>query len=229
MSSQPRQTDDSTEGGRDAPLDSPQAILAATEALLAEHPLSSLSVAQIIDRAGVSRATFYFHFASKFSVVAQLVAQAIEEMYEVTRQTHRDNPAPSRTAAFEQRIRDSARVWDAHRPVLKATVENWQVYPELGEAWLALIGGLTADIADELDHQRPTRSSARSRSDSRATGALLAWMTERCLYNVGAADVVAPDQRANYLEALTAVWIAVMVPAAERAAAQSPPPGARAA
>jgi AcrR family transcriptional regulator len=213
--------------GDSTPPDSAQAILAATEALLADSSLRDLSVAQIIARAGVSRATFYFHFASKFSVVASLVEQAIEEMYEVTRQTHRDNPSPSRSAALRQRIHDSARVWDAHRPVLKATVENWYVYPELGEAWLALIGGLTADIAEELEHQKPRRGVVRP--DTRATGALLAWMTERCLYNVGMEDVVAADQRANYLEALTAVWISVMAPGELSAAYGSSPPGARAA
>ena len=55
--------------------DTEQAIFAATEELLEQVPLQDLSVAQIIERAGVSRATFYFYFSSKYAVVTGLLAQ----------------------------------------------------------------------------------------------------------------------------------------------------------
>src|SRR6202022_2897332 len=59
------------------------AIFAATERLLAEIPLQGLSVAQIIEGASVSRATFYFYFSSKYAVVTGLLARVMDEIYEV--------------------------------------------------------------------------------------------------------------------------------------------------
>jgi AcrR family transcriptional regulator len=59
-------------GGRQRPRahtgeqDAEKAIFEATERLLAEQPLHELSVAQIITAAGLSRATFYHYFSSKF-------------------------------------------------------------------------------------------------------------------------------------------------------------------
>src|SRR5438067_4134482 len=58
------------------------AIFDATEKLLAEHSLQELSVAQIIAEAGVSRATFYFYFGSKYSVAASLLARITDEIFE---------------------------------------------------------------------------------------------------------------------------------------------------
>lgn len=188
---------------------SARAVRDATAGLLTTTALKDLSVAQIIQAAGVSRATFYFHFASKFAVVATLVEQAIEEMYDVAREVERDRATLSRQAVLRRRITASAHVWDAHRPVLKATVENWYIYPELGEAWLALIGGLTADIGNELE-EHGGRSGLST--NPQAVGAVLAWMTERCLYNIGDDQVVSRAERADHLEALARAWIAVMAP-----------------
>ncbi|WP_264990711.1 helix-turn-helix domain-containing protein, partial [Mycobacterium kiyosense] len=44
-----------------------ESIFAATARLLAQQSFNDISVAQILTEAGVSRATFYFYFASKFS------------------------------------------------------------------------------------------------------------------------------------------------------------------
>jgi AcrR family transcriptional regulator len=45
------------------------AVLEATARLLETVPLADLSVAQILDAAGVGRTSFYEHFASKEDVV----------------------------------------------------------------------------------------------------------------------------------------------------------------
>src|SRR3954451_22752217 len=58
------------------------AIFAATEALLGETTLQDLTVAQIIGRAGISRANFYHYFGSKFDVLAALVARLLDEAYQ---------------------------------------------------------------------------------------------------------------------------------------------------
>jgi TetR/AcrR family transcriptional regulator, ethionamide resistance regulator len=195
--------------GRPAP-NAEGSILQATEELLATIPLHDLSVAQIIEHAGVSRATFYFYFSSKFGVVASLVKQAIDEIYAVSRPTLHSPPGPSRVAALRQRIRDSATVWDTHRPVLRATVDNWHVYPELRDLWLEMLAGLTDAIASELEDERAD-GSAPDGPDARAVGAVLAWSTERCLYTIGIEEFVAgPEERDARLDALTEMWLSMM-------------------
>src|SRR5947209_16008932 len=103
--------------GSGSPPDARGAILTATERLLADVQLHRLSVAQIIKAANISRATFYFYFDSKFAVVAALIEQVIDEIFDVSRQTPigRTSKLPPEVA-LEQRIRASAAVWRAHRP-----------------------------------------------------------------------------------------------------------------
>jgi len=191
--------------GSDRGPDVEQAILAATAALLAEVPLRELSVAQIIRGAGVSRATFYFYFGSKSAVLAALVKQAIDEIYEVTRQTRERTGSMPPSVALPARIEASAEVWDAHRPVLRAMVENWHTYPELKTVWLQMIGGLAESIASEIEHERAA-GRAPAGADAHALGSMLAWTTERCLYVLG---LGLPDPLANpagTIEILAQVW-----------------------
>ena len=51
-------------------------ILDALRELLRERTFDTLSVAEIITAAGVSRASFYFYFAGKQAVLAELVRRA---------------------------------------------------------------------------------------------------------------------------------------------------------
>jgi AcrR family transcriptional regulator len=89
MSSQPATGPLDASRGADRPRahggasETERAIFEATERLLADVPLHDLSVAQIISAAGVSRATFYFYFSSKFAVVTGLLAQVMDEVFEV--------------------------------------------------------------------------------------------------------------------------------------------------
>jgi AcrR family transcriptional regulator len=185
------------------------AILEATTRLLARVPLHELSVAQIIKSAGISRATFYFYFSSKFAVLTTLVEQAIAEIYEASRPfLDRTNGLPAEVA-LHQRIEASARIWDAHRPVLQATVENWHVFPELRTLWLSMMGGLTDAIAAEIDRERAA-GRAPAGPDSRKLAAVLAWTTERCLYvaGLGLRDSLADEEDA--VAALTQIWLAAM-------------------
>src|SRR5689334_21438809 len=63
--------------------DTEQAIFAAMERLLERTPAHEISVAQVLEEAGISRATFYFYFSSKFAVLAGLLALVMEEINQV--------------------------------------------------------------------------------------------------------------------------------------------------
>ncbi len=56
----------------------------AVRELLQERPFSELSVSTISMRAGVGRFGFYFYFDSKYAVLAQIVAEATQELEELT-------------------------------------------------------------------------------------------------------------------------------------------------
>ena len=60
-----------------------QAILQAVRELLEERPFAELSVSTISMRAGVARSGFYFYFDSKYAVLAQILAEAAEELEEL--------------------------------------------------------------------------------------------------------------------------------------------------
>jgi TetR/AcrR family transcriptional regulator, ethionamide resistance regulator len=181
------------------------AILDATERLLGQTSLHELSVAQIIESAGISRATFYFYFSSKFAVLTALVERAIAEILSVSRQVLDRTAGLPTAAAMRQRIEASAGIWDANRAVLQATVENWNSIPELRVVWLRALDGLTDALAAEIDRER-ARGRAPAGAASRALASTLVWTTERCLYVAALSDGTDLDA----VEALTAIWLGAM-------------------
>ena len=114
--------------GRDGPESLPkrrgdkqrQAILRAVRELLEEKPFADLSVSTISDRAGVARSGFYFYFDSKYSVLAQILAEATHELEELTQYFAPRGPDES-PAAFAKRMVGSAAAVYAHNdPVMSA-------------------------------------------------------------------------------------------------------------
>jgi AcrR family transcriptional regulator len=97
-----------------------QAILQAVRELLEEKPFAQLSVSTISDRAGVARSGFYFYFDSKYSVLAQILAEATHELEELT-QYFAPRGADESPAAFAKRMVGSAAAVYAHNdPVMSA-------------------------------------------------------------------------------------------------------------
>jgi AcrR family transcriptional regulator len=114
--------------GRDAPASPPkrrgdrqrQAILRAVRELMEEKPFADLSVSTISDRAGVARSGFYFYFDSKYSALAQILAEATQELEELTQYFAPRGPDES-PAAFAKRMVGSAAAVYAHNdPVMSA-------------------------------------------------------------------------------------------------------------
>ncbi len=79
----------------------------AVRDLLQERPFAELSVSTISNRAGVARSGFYFYFDSKYSVLAQILAEAAEELEELTQYFAPRQPDES-PAQFAKRMVGSA-------------------------------------------------------------------------------------------------------------------------
>jgi AcrR family transcriptional regulator len=186
--------------------DTELAIFDATERLLADVPLHDLSVAQIIEAAGISRATFYFYFSSKFAVVSGLLARVMEEIYEVVQPfVGRDEGAPPEQALSDS-LAAAVTLWQKHRPALRAIHEHWNTTPELRSMWISVVERFTAAVASEIDRER-SAGLAPPGPDSRQLAAALLWGTERCLYVAGLG--VDPDlpSETDTLAPLAALWL----------------------
>jgi AcrR family transcriptional regulator len=181
------------------------AIFEATEALLGDVPLHDLSVAQIIAAAGVSRATFYFYFSSKYAVVSGLLAQITDEVFQViTPFTQRDEEVAPEEALRES-LAAAIDLWAGHRPAMRAVHEHWNTTDELRTLWVGIMERFTEAVAAEIDRER-SAGLAVPGPDSRQLAAALLWSTECCLYVAGVgADAHLPDE-SSLLAPLLSIW-----------------------
>lgn len=194
--------------GHSGSSESEQLIFAATERLLAETPFHEVSVAKIIREAGVSRATFYFYFSSKFAVITALLSSVMEDIIaSVT--PFLERPA-DRTAAevLRESMVAATTLWAEHRTLLRAVSEHWHEVPELGEQWTSLWGRAITLAAELLDRERAA-GVAPAGPDSRHLAATLIWGTERVLYVSGLEDDVFADER-DCVESLIVMWHAAL-------------------
>ncbi len=100
------------------------AVFDATERLLANISLHELSVAQIIAAAGISRATFYFYFSSKFAVLGGLLARVGDEIFEVVQPFVQRHDSVQPQQALVASLAATAELWQRHRPALRAIATN---------------------------------------------------------------------------------------------------------
>jgi AcrR family transcriptional regulator len=143
------------------------AVLAATTRLLETVPLADLSVAQILEAAGVGRTSFYEHFSSKEDVVVKLlrsvsadIAQEIEPMFT------RGQRTPEQ--AFREGLTRLVSMWGRYAPLMLTGSTEWPDVPELRRLWLRIHADLTARIAGG---SRRDGAGRRSGVDDRAGAA----------------------------------------------------------
>jgi AcrR family transcriptional regulator len=186
--------------------DTELAIFGATERLLAAVPLHELSVAQIIEEAGISRATFYFYFSSKYAVVTGLLARVMDEIYEVMQPFVRRRSDAVAEDPLRESLEAAAAVWGAHRASLRAVMEHWHAVPELGTLWLGVVRRFASGLAIDIERERAA-GLAPDGIDSQQLADALIWATERCMYVAGlGADKNLPSE-AETVEPLLALWL----------------------
>jgi AcrR family transcriptional regulator len=97
-----------------------QAIMQAVRELLQEKPFGELSVSTISRRAGVARSGFYFYFDSKYAVLAQILAEALEELEVLTQYFAPRQPGESPEQFAKRMVRSAAAVYAHNDPVMTA-------------------------------------------------------------------------------------------------------------
>ena len=182
------------------------AIFAATEKLLARHSLQDLSVAQILEEASLSRATFYFYFGSKFSVLASLLARITDEIFEFVQPYINRDPAEEPREALSRSLWAAVEIWERHRTTLRATMQNWATNEEIGRQWMAGIELFTEVIAGQIEREREA-GVAPPGPDPRSLAAALLWGSQHALYvaGLGIDDDLGGERDA--FEPLLAIWM----------------------
>lgn len=96
------------------------AIVGAVRELLEHKAFSDLSVSMISERAGVARSGFYFYFDSKYSVLAVLVADAMEELDKLTHDFAPRDADETPTEFAKRMVGSAAAVYAHHDPIMQA-------------------------------------------------------------------------------------------------------------
>ncbi|MCK0174916.1 MULTISPECIES: TetR/AcrR family transcriptional regulator [Mycobacteriaceae] len=97
------------------------AIVQAVRELLSEQSFADLSVSTISERAGVARSGFYFYFDSKYAVLAVIVADALAELAELSRDYAPRDPEESPSEFARRMVGYAKVVFASNDPIMRAT------------------------------------------------------------------------------------------------------------
>ena len=115
-------------------------ILAAGTALFAEHAYEEISMREIAEAAGVSKALLYHYFPSKIDLFKAAVAEAASELQRLIEPTGTGNPAEQLSAAL-----DAYLAWiDEHARTWTKLMQSAATLPEARE----IIAGFRARTMD---------------------------------------------------------------------------------
>jgi TetR/AcrR family transcriptional regulator, ethionamide resistance regulator len=156
------------------------AILDATEQLLRERPLHQLSVADIIDAAGVSRSSFYAYFASKTAVIAECLRAVMDQVVVAVRPFHQQSEGDAE-AAIRLSLQQWVEVCKRHGALLRTVSEEWPHDAELRRLWFEMLETVTAGTARVIRGARAS-GQAPGGADPRTLAACLMWGYERVLH-----------------------------------------------
>jgi TetR/AcrR family transcriptional regulator, ethionamide resistance regulator len=166
-------------------------ILSATTRLLDHRRLEEITVSDIIEAAGVSRATFYIYFESKYGPVAALAEKITEELYVNFWKPFIDSEEPASRAGLRHHMRQTLTRWNEDQAVLVAAAAAWRADPAAIDQWRELWTRYVADTRTLIERTR-ARGQAPDGLDAGMLAALLTWMNENVLYlaftNPGFAD-----------------------------------------
>ncbi|MEV6965135.1 helix-turn-helix domain-containing protein [Hamadaea sp. NPDC051192] len=191
-------------------VDLRERILDALRELLSERTFDTLSVAEVISAAGVSRASFYFYFPSKQAALAELVRRAVGAGHEAAEPWVQASADPKET--LRAGVDAGAVLWSSNAPVLRAIVESWASDALLRELWLAQMQTFTDATIDRIEADRRTDPAMAARLDGvdvPALAATLTWTGER-LYYLAACGVPPFDDRTVLVDTLTHIWLSAL-------------------
>jgi AcrR family transcriptional regulator len=156
-----------------------QAILDATERLLATTPFADLTIDDIARGAGISRSALYFYFASKEQVLTALHRRTYDEMVG-TMQPLDDAGVPVADAML-QAIERVCAIWRARRDALRTFHEVAAASPAFGDEWRERLGRHVAALTEIIESERAAGRAAPG-PEAAAIASCWFWMLENQFY-----------------------------------------------
>lgn len=157
-----------------------RAVFEATAALLSETSLQELTVAQILELGGLSRANFYHYFANKHQVLVAMLARLFDEGY-AQNPPWESSPGRGRARTMGASLDHTLRLWSRHGAVICAVVEHMHGEPAVARAWQPTYRRFHAAVAEQIEHERRT-GRAPDGPPADMVAAMLICGVERALY-----------------------------------------------
>lgn len=163
------------------------------------EPYSTVSIDQIAKAAGVSRATFYLHFADKKQVMFHLAYEIVEQRFAIGAESLAD-PHIGRDALTAV-VTEMVDRWMADARLLDAVVQLGEEDPAMREVWVDAIHEVGAMGAKLMRARWGDNPSAYG--DPETLGQVLAWMFERSAHQL----TRDPSRRDDVIQAVAeVVW-----------------------
>jgi AcrR family transcriptional regulator len=187
------------------------AILTTAERLLAERPLSAVSVDDLARGAGISRPTFYFYFASKDAVLLTLLDRVVAEADAAMTAAETAMGGISAEAdqvpraLWRQAISAYYDTFRQHRGLTLSWAEARFTNHEVRELWATVFEGWVSRSAAAIEVER-ARGAAPPGLPARDLAVALNSMNERVLYATLSGDGPAVAD-GDVVGVLLAVWL----------------------
>jgi AcrR family transcriptional regulator len=153
------------------------AILRAAQKLFSTKGFFDTTIADIVEKAGVSRGTFYLYFKDREQIFATLLSQAVDEMFSLSA----SRPTGSRQTRIESANRAYLETFKRHRAFMRSALQVATFDAGVAKALSELRGKFIERIRTHLE-----RSVARGEChdiDPAITSFLLVIMVEFTAYS----------------------------------------------
>ncbi|HWN33980.1 MAG TPA: TetR/AcrR family transcriptional regulator [Pseudonocardia sp.] len=191
-------------GSRPSGDDRELAILATAERLLADRPLSDISIDELARGAGLSRPTFYFYFSSKDAVLLSLLDRVVAEADEAAF-GNLELPTGNPVEMWRAGINAFFTIFGEHRAVAAAAAQVKSGRSEVSELWARMMAKWVrhTELIIEAERERGAAPSGIPAHDLAVT---LNLMNERVMHTafVGEQPAVAESK---VVDTLLHVWL----------------------
>jgi AcrR family transcriptional regulator len=178
------------------------ALLEALEQYLRESSLDDINIADISQRAGVTRSAFYFYFDNKAAAVAALYEEMYADGFDAAEVLGGDGTVRDRISTA---IRAIFHGWSQRRHLYRAILDARASSPAVRDQWDAFQQSYVEMVAELIEGERAA-GAAPAGPDARAVASALLDLNDRTLEHV----VRAPEgfDAEQHLDAVVHVWLA---------------------
>ena len=189
---------------RRTPEEAEREILDAAEAFLRERPFRDLTIDEVMDGTGLSRPSFYVHFRDRHHLALKLIEELGSEVF-ATAEPWLAGEGDDPEGLYEA-LRGTARVFEAHGPVLRAIADAATEDASVEQAYRGIVDDFVEATTKRIE--RDVSAGLSSVSDPHRTSAALVWMNERFFSEQLGRE---PFDDANPVaEALLRIWTATI-------------------